>query len=316
MSKQLYLHGLEHAETNGELNKMIAVHNFHNAIEIALKAILLTYDIRGEKQLNIEFEVMLNQIDNHNDFKAENIKLPYRQELRNLNILRNLVQHHVVEPEASNMDDWKVFTKRFLIKSLKQYFEIDFDTISSADFIIDSKLKQLLKLAEDFLINKDYLKAVFFAKLAFISASDSIIKFLPDKNQKIYHHWAGNEIEEFIGLFYREIDDVHAKIDDVYNHTALLSTGISLADKQKFERLTPEITFGYARISLSQASSNPTAEDARWLVNFVVKAFTNWQLQGMNPVTIRSSYLKEILDDIDNFEKRLQCFGKPFSKMD
>jgi hypothetical protein len=108
LAKQLYLHGLDHSKKAGALNKMIAVHNFHNAIEIALRAIILYYEIRAEKQLNIEFEVMLSDIDNHQDFKDQGIKLPYRQDLRNLNQLRNLVQHHALEPEDSSMEDWRV----------------------------------------------------------------------------------------------------------------------------------------------------------------------------------------------------------------
>jgi len=130
LSKQLYLHGLEHSNTSGDLNKMIAIHNFHNAIEISLRSIILAYEIRAEKQLNIDFETMLNEIDNYNKFKEKEMKLPYRQELRNLNQLRNMVQHHAVIPESSTMDDWRVFTKRFLSKAFEQYFNNEFDKIS------------------------------------------------------------------------------------------------------------------------------------------------------------------------------------------
>lgn len=54
---------MEHSYKEGALNKMVAVHNLHNALEIALKAIRLHYDIRREKEFNISFDAMLNEID-------------------------------------------------------------------------------------------------------------------------------------------------------------------------------------------------------------------------------------------------------------
>jgi len=85
LAKQLFLHGIDHSEKAGSLNKMIAIHNLHNAVEIVLRAIFLHFEIRPEKELNIGFENMLAEIDRYSDFKSQDIKLPYRQEMRNLN---------------------------------------------------------------------------------------------------------------------------------------------------------------------------------------------------------------------------------------
>ena len=87
------MHGIELSKNTDALSKMIAVHNFHNAIEITLKSIFLYHEIRAEKQLNIEFETMMSEIDSHQAFKDLGKKLPYRQDMRNLNQIRNLVQH-------------------------------------------------------------------------------------------------------------------------------------------------------------------------------------------------------------------------------
>ena len=62
LAKQLYEHALDHSRTGAAADKMIAVHNFHNAIEIVLRAILLEHEIRVERELNIDFEQMLNNI--------------------------------------------------------------------------------------------------------------------------------------------------------------------------------------------------------------------------------------------------------------
>ncbi len=57
LAKQLYLHGLEHSYIKGSLNKMISIHNFHNAIEITLRAIFLRFEIRAEKQLRAHSKI-------------------------------------------------------------------------------------------------------------------------------------------------------------------------------------------------------------------------------------------------------------------
>jgi len=92
------------------------------------------------------------------------------------------------------------------------------------------------------------------------------------------------------------------KIDNAYYHTALLSTGISLADNQKFERLTPGVSFGYTSMYFSKVISKPTPEETTWVVNFVVQTFINWQLQGLNPKITNNRIVEEILDDIDNLK--------------
>jgi hypothetical protein len=54
LAKQLYEHALDHSRTGAAVDKMIAIHNFHNAIEIVLRAILLEHEIRVERELNRE----------------------------------------------------------------------------------------------------------------------------------------------------------------------------------------------------------------------------------------------------------------------
>jgi hypothetical protein len=117
LSKQLYLHGLDHSRKPGASNKMISIHNFHNAIEIALRAIILRYEISSKKKSNVDmrFEEMLNEIDNYPGFRDPDPprRLPFRPEMQDSNRLRNRVQHRVYKPEASAMDDWRAFTRHF-----------------------------------------------------------------------------------------------------------------------------------------------------------------------------------------------------------
>jgi len=51
LAKQLHAHALDHSGYGSVLDKMIAVHNFHNAVEITLRAIALEHEVRVEREL-------------------------------------------------------------------------------------------------------------------------------------------------------------------------------------------------------------------------------------------------------------------------
>ena len=70
LAKQFYEHAMDHSRGGDALGKMIAVHNFHNAIEIVLRAIMLEHEIRPTRELNLNFESLMGEIDQFEKFKA------------------------------------------------------------------------------------------------------------------------------------------------------------------------------------------------------------------------------------------------------
>lgn len=300
LAKQLYLHGLEHSYIKGSLNKMISIHNFHNAIEITLRAIFLQYEIRAEKQLNIEFEVMLKEIDNFDSFKKSGKRLPYRQELRNLNQLRNMVQHHAVEPETSTMEDWRVFTKRFLIESFKDYFDKSFDNISSLDLIADDNLRKLIEISGKYLANKDIVQCAINAKVAFEYAIQKILNEVPHKN-KNYHRLSNFNINQS-----KEINaNIYESIKETKHFLVMLSIGIELSEYKQIEKLTPKVKLsnnGYPH--LTQRNKIDSLEDATWIYHFTTNCITHWQSLDLEPA-LPSWTVKGFNKYIDEQQKRL-----------
>ncbi len=291
LSKEIYLHGLGHSRADSPLDKMIAIHNFHNALEIALRSIFLHHEIRPEKQLNIDFESMLNEIDSHEVFRQKNIKLPYRQELRNLNQIRNMVQHHAVEPESSTLDDWRVFTNRFLIKTFKTYFSIEFDELTSTDFIECDGLKRLLLAGYIFHEENQYIKSVIAAKLAFIYASYSIQRFLPSDgiNSDFFAISSiSSELRQLDSRLSHKIEDVirkiYEKITESQQYSAIISSGVLFSDYKRYERLTPsvELTLDGGYVVQMGANFNPDSESSSWVLSFVEQAIIKWQLAGIS----------------------------------
>lgn len=286
LAKQLYEHALEHSAQAGALNKMIAVHNFHNALEIVLRAIMLRYEIRTERELNIDFETMLNGIDRAACFSSGEQRLPYRTELRKLNAVRNLVQHHVHEPEDSTMEEWRVFSHRFLVRSFDEYFQRDFDSLSSLDFIVDHRLRALLGLSERYLQEGNWKysacidKAVFeFARSTVdsLSRSNRSIPFLESDMERA----AGSE--RGARALVKTIEEVLKRIDQVQLHTALLSSGVPVRDYARMRRIP---VFAYALLGGTahfEASGEISEDDAKWLHGFVSRTLIRWQLEDLNP---------------------------------
>ena len=82
LAQALYQHGLEHSRSPGALNKMIAIHSFHNALEVALRAIMFQYDVGGEHKAQDEFMAMIGEIDRFSLFQEHGKRVPYKSELR------------------------------------------------------------------------------------------------------------------------------------------------------------------------------------------------------------------------------------------
>lgn len=288
LAKQLFLHGLDHSHRLSPLDKMIAVHNFHNALEITLRAIMLEFEIRAEKQLNIEFETMLNEIAQSEEFKKKNMKLPYRQELRNLNNLRNMVQHHGVEPETSMMEDWRVFAGRFMIKTYNEVFGIQFDDLSTIDFIADPDLQDLLKRSNTFLQRGRWLDSIVFAKVAFEAASSSLHDFLPSEGFNSSFFVTSDLQNDGINARSLEkgIDSIFKRIRETELFSAVISSGVPVADYKRLETRSPNVVFSIAGNPIVQAGRTDgydNEEDARWTFNLCCDTILNWQALGLSP---------------------------------
>ncbi len=292
LSKQLYMHGLEHSNNTGMLDKMIAVHNFHSAIEIALKAILLHYDITAENQLDMRFSDMIKAINKHGSFKEKGMVLPYQQQILNLNQYRNLVQHHGFEPEASSMDHWRVYSLDFLTQVCQNYFAKSYDDISSVDLIDDLTLRGLMNISLVSLHEQKYGKSAIFSKMGFEWARSAILTFLPDKKVVPLYH-GGDRLHDVL-------KKLEAKADNNLYFSALLSSGVKFVDYKRFLSKTPVINFGMSGTPwVDWVTTPPDYNGSLWVHDFVVKSIIHWQFLGLSPSVRKEcrETTQQIIDD-------------------
>ena len=285
LAKEFYLNAVQLAESKSPINKMMAIHNYHIAIEISVKAIMLKFEIRNAKTLNIDFESMLNEVDNFNDFKSKNIKLPYRQEMRNLNQMRNLIQHHAIEPEENSMDDWKLYSNRFLTKIFKTYFEEDFNKINRISFIDNEGLKKYLEAAFSNIQDTNFIEASSHAAAAFEYAAISISEFIPRADSSFFIESKLKRSDSFDKELGEAFQDTLKKIDNSKKFSALLASGVKLSDYKYYTDVSPIVTITANGNPIFQTHNKQeiTYETSIWLLEFTVATIIQWQQLGLEP---------------------------------
>jgi len=281
LCKQLFLHGYNSSYKTDGLSKMMAVHNFHNSLELFLRSLFLHYNIRQEKTINIEFEVMLSEIDSWCS-KNKKSTLPYRQELRNLNQQRNHVQHHAIEPETSTMDYWRVYTRLFFEVAFKQFYDIDFESFNSISLINDHIIGAILEKSSALKNESKFEESIFHAKLSFQVAALSFQENMPSE---------GLHSAFFLSSKFRGMSDVTSLIEKLTERikmseqfTLILTSGINSSDYTKYIYETPNIQFsinGYPHFN-SRSGITYTAENCSWILETTINWILMWQRNGIN----------------------------------
>jgi hypothetical protein len=237
-----------------------------------------------------QVDTPLKEIDNYDKFKEKNQRLPLRQEISDLNQIRNLVQHQAVEPETSTMEDWRVFSKTFLVKVFDEYFSYNFDDISSVTLIDNDRLQQLLQCSWIRLTKGQWFESILLSKISFIWASSKIYDFLPSKGQNSkflatsrissnVRHLTSDGGQQIV----KTVETLFDRIRETEHFTAILSSGIKLLDFKQFEESSPAIDFAGGGKPYSYRRKEYTDDQAKWVHSFVVDAIVNWQFLGLNP---------------------------------
>ncbi|ASJ76748.1 hypothetical protein [Granulosicoccus antarcticus] len=291
LAKEFYKNGSRNADYEDAVSKMVAVHNLHIAVEITLRTIILEFEVRREKQLNIDFESMMGEIDNHGELKKQQKRLPYRQDMRNLNSFRNLIQHQAIEPDGTAMNDWRVLTSRFLKQAYADYFEIDFEELSKISFIENPVIRKHLVVAKKHFEFTNYESAAGYAASAFDLASHTIFDKLegvsrPQETRFSFDEfglsskYAGSENEPLL----KEIEKQHDRLMIVERFLAASAAGIEPNDYENFKLRAPHVAHtGDGRTHIGPWNKPGTLDErmcANWVIDFSTKAILRWQQLG------------------------------------
>lgn len=289
LAKEFYLQAKENSRKKDTVSKMMAIHNFHIAIEIVLKAIILNNNIRTDKQLNIDFESMMSEISN----KISDKKFPYRQELRSLNSLRGLIQHQGIEPDYSSLEDFEIITRKFLEKVYTIYFDINFSAVSRFNLIIDTHIKELLGCAYQAIEESNFTKSAVILEGTFQLVRFSIDNFLPREGLNSSFFVTNDlnncnlpkEIRQIHEPVVKAIEQTYERIRNSESFTAILGSGVNLYDLKRFQSQPFTLDFSITGCPIIQMKKDIIIDknECLWSYNFLVSTILLWQNQGLEP---------------------------------
>jgi hypothetical protein len=176
LAKQLFEHGIDHANKDGAINRMIAIHNIHNSIELILKTIAMKLKVAFEKDPH--FDKLIGDVGKSYKEKYD-LDLPLISNMKNLNSTRNDVQHSGLAPSKEALEKYKYLGYEFIDVVVNNCFEIKFENLSLIEFIEDERLRYLIKLAEISIKENDIKKSMALLERSFFWTKLSIKNITP-----------------------------------------------------------------------------------------------------------------------------------------
>lgn len=322
-AKQFYLHGEQHARQQNPVDRMIAIHQFHIAIEIAIKAVFSKL-FPKEKIGFMQFNTIVKKIrpkcpwltDSRNEF------------LEKLNERRNDVQHAAEVLASEHMSEYQIKSEDILEDCLSQQFGVKFDELDVADAVSDERLRQVLVWAGELIYLEEHEYSIAFSKLVYGVAS----KYVRSRVD-IFREVPGIHLSDTIGMDLEESvayddEELQAFKDSVYSGFRIILSGMKdiivqlqtvgraggLHNYMSMTFLAPEI---YSRKSgeIVFRGSDPEFEyvphkdDAEKVRDYVMNCIIAWQETGLQP-----KWGKEDFKYFEWAEKQIEAKRKEASK--
>jgi len=129
--KALIEHGLLHLHGQSRINRRLAIHHAHNAVELTIRK---KAEDLGENPY--DFPEIIKTLEKHD------VKIPHKRELEELNKARILIQHYGTIPDENDIRRLVYVAKDFLIDFWRDIFGINYTEVSLAALISDENTKK------------------------------------------------------------------------------------------------------------------------------------------------------------------------------
>lgn len=283
LSKDFFLNAKSLHLSNDSVSKIISIHNFHIAVEIALKSVLLHYNIRSEKTLSVTVETMINDIEKF-DFHDKSYELPpFKQEVLQLSKARNLAQHAAVEPDRTYLEEVFVITRKFLELLFKTYFDIEFEKINRISLVDCPCIRLCMESGCKHLEDSDHNKAAQLFSMAMHLSINAIERALVRTRQSIFLH-NRDKNGDVARSYERDMREIYNSIGKSSLQSIILSSGVKFSEYIRFLTTIPSTTFsmnGTPHFNYHHLRHEIKSENALWAKDFVTDCIINWQRQGL-----------------------------------
>ena len=157
LAKALYNAAISACSTDVDNNKFaLGLIGLHDAVDNFLGASVNQFNLNKGKGY---LKDSLDAIEGH--LKSVNKALICKSEILKLNTLRNDIKHQGITPDIQTNKTLVKSVEAFLIKCTKEFFSLDWNTISLSDLIKKNEIREMVKDIELLIENEKYKEAMY-----------------------------------------------------------------------------------------------------------------------------------------------------------
>ena len=272
LAKKLYLHGCGHASAKDEVSRMLAIHNFDNAVEIVLKCVATKQELKPAGKY-FYFEELLNKIK----------ELSLIEQIRGLHEARNAVQHQGEIPSMETVIKYKGYVEDFFKKVCSEIFNAPYEGLYLSQLIEYTELREQVLKAETAFGGGEFKQCIELCEDALISATFDEADIFHTAG-KLTVHWGASEkfkkiISEDYPEKYKEKDFyvVAKELSKAILQLGQAVTGMQFLDEYRMDFLKHRQIIE----TLDDLSDNELKDSAEFSLNFVTDLILKWQAEGM-----------------------------------
>ena len=270
--KYLYTQGLTQSKQSPPLSSA-SVLSFHDAVELFLH---LTLEHVGASKKDPHFMEYWDLINDKLDAYA----ITQKESMKRLTNTRGQLKHHGINPSALDIENLRATTSNFFSENTLPIFDIDFDSISLIDLVLDQVAKDRLHDAQKLLSTNDLPKCMKEVATGFGILIDNYERQKADRFGQSpfffgedltfvtnFSTHLGDKMDEFV-------DKVGESITSIQDAIKILSFGFDYIKYTKFKRMILDIRRtldGTYFVSLA-SDYNFTKEDCIFCIEFVIES--------------------------------------------
>ena len=148
-ARWLYEKGEQEAVKLDEMSHMLAILHFHNAVEMVVQNIIISYRYASSRALkNIKFDALIDLVDNKGTGGPQPPYLPNRTQIIKLSEQRNSIMHHGQQFHKNEVEEGRLICRQFLRDAVQDFFEIPIEGLSMSDLLKADTPRAWLQKAE------------------------------------------------------------------------------------------------------------------------------------------------------------------------
>jgi len=266
LSKFLLKTGESFIDPNDSMSSGLAISLFQDAVELVLWSVASAIEVNtGEKD---GFVAIWQKI---NAFPGSDKNLPFKEKIFELNKARVGFKHMGILPDPSLSFKYYRYTSEFIQVTVRQFFKIDYDSISLADLIHNKITRNHVKDAEQHLIESNYRPSLISCELAKQEIFKQFERILPEIDTSLEDFGSRIQTIEERDDLRREWSEILSFLGEMRTRVLMNTVNIKSSDFDHYKSIAPSLFItnnGNIHTTFRHQSDTPE-EDVQFCIDFV-----------------------------------------------